>query len=87
MVLSHIQVSWNRKDIITYALGVGAKHDELSLVYGKEFRITVRLVHTNLTVVELGSAFLTSLRSAIDGFHRQVMGTATDIPGGACTER
>ncbi|KAG2354429.1 HotDog domain-containing protein [Suillus spraguei] len=26
-------VSWTRKDIITYALGVGAKHDELSLVY------------------------------------------------------
>ncbi|KAF9238087.1 MaoC like domain-containing protein [Melanogaster broomeanus] len=28
-------VSWTRKDIITYALGVGAKRDELSLVYGK----------------------------------------------------
>ncbi|OJA17261.1 hypothetical protein AZE42_03035 [Rhizopogon vesiculosus] len=26
-------VSWTRKDILTYALGVGAKHDELSLVY------------------------------------------------------
>ncbi|KIJ64806.1 hypothetical protein HYDPIDRAFT_28168 [Hydnomerulius pinastri MD-312] len=26
-------VSWTRKDIITYALGVGAKRDELSLVY------------------------------------------------------
>ncbi|KIK39538.1 hypothetical protein CY34DRAFT_808163 [Suillus luteus UH-Slu-Lm8-n1] len=26
-------VSWTRKDIITYAIGVGAKHDELSLVY------------------------------------------------------
>ncbi|KAF9224920.1 hypothetical protein BS17DRAFT_779279 [Gyrodon lividus] len=26
-------VSWTRKDILTYALGVGAKKDELSLVY------------------------------------------------------
>ncbi|KAH7928852.1 hypothetical protein BV22DRAFT_1030242 [Leucogyrophana mollusca] len=26
-------VSWTRKDVITYALGVGAKRDELSLVY------------------------------------------------------
>ncbi|KAG0696243.1 MaoC like domain-containing protein [Suillus ampliporus] len=28
-----IPVSWTRKDIITYALGVGAKKDDLSLVY------------------------------------------------------
>ncbi|KAH0831247.1 HotDog domain-containing protein [Lanmaoa asiatica] len=28
-------VSWTRKDIITYALGVGAKKDDLSLVYDK----------------------------------------------------
>ncbi|KAF8558654.1 peroxisomal dehydratase [Imleria badia] len=28
-------VSWTRKDIITYALGVGAKKNELSLVYDK----------------------------------------------------
>ncbi|KAG6333401.1 hypothetical protein ID866_5683 [Astraeus odoratus] len=27
-------VSWTRKDLITYALGVGAKRDDLSLVYG-----------------------------------------------------
>ncbi|KAI6126818.1 HotDog domain-containing protein [Pisolithus sp. B1] len=30
-------VSWTRKDLITYALGVGAKRDELPLVYDKSW--------------------------------------------------
>ncbi|KAI6015140.1 HotDog domain-containing protein [Pisolithus orientalis] len=30
-------VSWTRKDLLTYALGVGAKRDELPLVYDKSW--------------------------------------------------
>ncbi len=31
-------VSWNKRDLITYAVGVGAKHDDLSFVYGEHLR-------------------------------------------------
>jgi hypothetical protein len=48
-----------------YALGVGAKHDELSLVYGKKILITLQSDSLARHVAELGRAFLTSLRSTI----------------------
>jgi hypothetical protein len=48
-----------------YALGVGAKHDELSLVYGKEISIILQSDSFARHIVELGRAFLTLLRSTI----------------------
>jgi hypothetical protein len=29
------QVSWNKRDLLLYAVGVGAKQNDFSLVYGK----------------------------------------------------
>lgn len=29
-----LQVSWNQRDLLTYAVGVGAKATDLSVVYG-----------------------------------------------------
>jgi hypothetical protein len=31
------QVSWNRRDLLAYAIGVGAKASDLSFVYGMFF--------------------------------------------------
>lgn len=28
-------VSWNKRDLLTYAVGVGAKKDDYSFVYGQ----------------------------------------------------
>ena len=30
-----LQVAWNKRDLLTYAVGVGAKHDDFQFVYGE----------------------------------------------------
>ena len=30
-----LQVGWNTRDLLLYAVGIGAKHDDLSLAFGK----------------------------------------------------
>jgi hypothetical protein len=36
VIIVHIfaQVAWNKRDLLAYAVGVGAKNDELQFVYG-----------------------------------------------------
>ena len=33
---SHEQVAWNTRDLLLYAVGIGAKKDDLAMVYGAD---------------------------------------------------
>jgi hypothetical protein len=32
------QVAWNKRDLLAYAVGIGAKNDDFQFVYGASFR-------------------------------------------------
>jgi hypothetical protein len=32
---AQLQVSWNKRDLLAYAVGVGAKNNDFSIVYGE----------------------------------------------------
>jgi hypothetical protein len=49
-------VAWNKRDLLTYAVGVGAKNDEFPFVYGENSRYSTRKNYTNnnIFLAELG---------------------------------
>ena len=38
-----VQVDWNRRDLLLYAAGIGAKKDDLPLVYGASCAVPLAL--------------------------------------------
>jgi hypothetical protein len=50
------QVAWNKRDLLTYAAGVGAKNDEFHFVYGafKAFDFTLISLLMLAGITELG---------------------------------
>jgi len=32
------QVAWNKRDLLAYAVGIGAKNDEFQFIYGASFK-------------------------------------------------
>ena len=84
-----MQVSWTRKDIITYALGVGAKRDELSLVYGMSLGHagTKNICKLN-NFTELGTQYTVPPLTvhSYKASRRQVVGPAANLPCGSGIE-
>jgi hypothetical protein len=88
-------VSWNKRDLLLYAAGIGAKADDLSLVYGTFVSTSTnhfQFASTHsVVIVELGvcSPVLVHAEmgySIVRREHRQILRGDAHVPRGAAVQ-